>query len=262
MPTKIYGIDFSGSKSPSQKIWITEASLINSSDQYLQVQDMSAAAELCSGTHRSKVLADICELIRQLDDAVIGLDFPFGLPQSSVSTGVWGEFLEEFASNFKNQDIGAYPGPYNSDGGSRRETDIRFGGQSPMSPQVKYQVFYGLRDVLHPLVSENEIRVLPMQSREPAKPSVLEVYPAATFGAERLYRTGYKENTKKSQKRRRVNAEGLQSHDKLSIEDSLVEKAIQSDDALDSLCAAFSVSRAIREGLSRDEKSVEGEIFV
>ena len=262
MPTKIYGIDFSGSKSPSQKIWITEASLMDSSDQHLQVQDVSAAAELFSGTQRSEVLTDLHGLIRQSNNAVIGLDFPFSLPYSSINTNNWEDFIDEFARNFNNKDISAYPGPFESDGEQRRETDIRFGGQSPMSPQVQYQVFYGLRDVLHPLVSEDEIRVLPMQNRDPARPSVLEVYPAATFGAERLYRIGYKKNTEQSRKRRRMNAEGLQSHDKLSIEENLVEKAIQSDDALDSLCAAFAVSRAIREGLNRNKKSVEGEIFV
>ncbi|WP_081909178.1 DUF429 domain-containing protein [Haloferax prahovense] len=261
MSTKVYGIDFSGSKSPSQKIWITEASLTDSSDQHLHVQDVSAAAELFSATHRSEVLTELRDLIRRSDAAVIGLDFPFSLSQSSISTEDWEDFLEGFASNFNNQDIDAYPGPYESDEESRRETDFRFGGQSPMSPQVRYQVFYGLRDVLHPLVTDDEVRVLPMQNRDSTKPSVLEVYPAATFGAERLYRIGYKENTKQSQDRRRVNAEGLQSHENLSIEDDLVEKAIQSDDALDSLCAAFAVSRAIREGLNREQKSVEGHIF-
>jgi len=173
----------------------------------------------------------------------------------------WEEFLTEFARTFNEQDIDAFPGQYESDGESRRETDFRFGGQSPTSPQVRYQVFYGLRDVLHPLVTDDAVRVLPMQSRDSTKPSIIEVYPAATFGVERLYRIGYKEHSEQSQRRRQVNAEGLQSHERVSIEDEFVENAIQSDDALDSICTAFAVSRAIREGLDRGHTSVEGQIY-
>ena len=261
MTTKVYGIDFSGSKSPGQKIWVTEARRTGSPDHHLHVEDVSAAAELFSGTHRSEILPALRSLIRQSDAAVVGLDFPFSLSQPSVSTEDWTEFLEEFATTFKHKDIDSYPSDYNTDVESRRETDFRFGGQSPISPQVRYQVFYGLRDVLHPLVSDDTVRVLPMQSRDPTKPSVLEVYPAATFGAERLYRIGYKQDSEESQKRRRVNAEGLQSNEDLSVADELVEKAVKSDDALDSLCAAFAVSRAIREGLERENKSIEGHIY-
>jgi hypothetical protein len=261
MPTKVYGIDFSGSKSPGRKIWITEANVTDTPDRHLAVQDISAATELFSGTHRSEVLAELRDFIRQSDAAVVGLDFPFSLSQSSIAAEDWEEFLERFANVFNGQDIEAYPGVYESDGEARRETDFRFGGQSPMSPQVRYQVFYGLRNVLHPLVTDDAVRVLPMQSRDASKPSLLEVYPAATFGTERLYRIGYKENTQESQKRRRVNAKGLQSHEKVLVDDNLVEKAIQSDDALDSFCAAFAVGRAIREGLDRDQESVEGQIY-
>lgn len=261
MPTKVYGVDFSGSRSPSQNIWVTEANMTDTSDGHLDVQDVSAAAELFSSTHRSDVLVELRDFIRKSDAAVVGMDFPFSLSESSVETEKWEEFLERFANTFSGEDIESYPGIYDSDSEQRRETDFRFGGQSPMSPQVQYQVFYGLRDVLYPLVTEDSVRVLPMQNSDASKPSLLEVYPAATFGTERLYRIGYKENTQESQKRRRVNAEGLQSHDKVLADDEVVETATQSHDALDSFCAAFAVSRAIREGLDCNQKSVEGRIY-
>lgn len=261
MTTKVYGIDFSGSKSPGQNIWITEARQTGPPDHHLHVEDVSAAADRFSSTQWSEVLLELRGLIRRSDAAVVGLDFPFSLSQSSISTDDWTEFLEEFATTFEGQEIASYPGEYTPDAESRRETDFRFGGQSPISPQVRYQVFYGLRDVLYPLVSDDAVRVVPMQSSDPAKPTVLEVYPAATFGAERLYRIGYKENSEESEKRRRVNAEGLQSHERLSIGDEFVEKAVESDDALDSVCAAFAVNRALREGIDRENNSVEGHIY-
>lgn len=261
MPIPVYGIDFSGSKSPGQKVWITKASLTGSSEQHLRVHDVRAAADLFSATHRSEVLAELRELIREQDAGVVGLDFPFSLSQSYLPTNDWEEFLEGFAQTFENEEIDAFPGRYKSDGEARRETDYRYGGQSPVSPQIRYQVFYGLRDILYPLVSDDDVRVLPMQSPDRTKPTVIEVYPAATFGAERLYRIGYKENSETSRNRRRVNAEALQAHEKLSISTGLIEKAVESDDALDSLCAAFAVSRAIREGLEPDRDAVEGKIY-
>jgi len=222
---------------------------------------VSATAERSSDTYRAEILTELRDLIRQSDSAFIGLDFPFDLPQSAVSTEDWEDFLNEFAHTFDGKDIDEFPGQYESDGESRQETDFRFGGQPPTSPQVRYQLFYGSRDVLHPLVADDVVRELPMQRRNLTKPSVLEVYPAATFGAERLYRIGYKENGEQSRKRRKVNVRELQSHEKTSIGEDHVRSATQSDDALDSICAAFAVSRAIREGLDREQKSVEGQIY-
>ncbi|WP_169719006.1 DUF429 domain-containing protein [Haloplanus natans] len=261
MSITVYGIDFSGSKSPGQKIWITEASMTGTPDNHLQVETVQSAADRFEATYRDEILAALRDLIRRTETAVFGLDFPFSLPQSTTGVDHWDEFLHRFANTFAGEEVEAYPGAYASNGRSKRETDFRFGGQSPMSPQVQYQVFYGLRDVLHPLVADDAVRVVPMQRRDPMKPTLLEVYPAATFGVERLYRTGYKDNSQQSRRRRRVNAEGLQAHEKMSIKDEDVERASHSDDALDSLCAAFAVRRALSDGVAREGRAIEGHIY-
>ena len=260
MSTTVYGIDFSGSKSPGQKIWITEASMTDTPDNHLQVETIQSAADRFEATHREKILPALRDLIRQTETGAFGLDFPFSLPKSTIGVNHWDEFLHRFANTFAEEEIEAYPGAYASNGRSKRETDFRFGGQSPMSPQIQYQVFYGLRDVLHPLVADDAVRVVPMQRRDPTKPTLLEVYPAATFGVEELYRTGYKDNSQQSQ-RRRVNAEGLVDHEKMSIKDKDVERASHSDDALDSLCSAFAVRRALSDGLDREGRTIEGHIY-
>lgn len=258
MTVNVYGIDFTGSQSPGQKIWIAEATL---QDDYLRVLNVRSAVDMFDVTQRDQILERLRELIGQTEKAVVGIDFPFGFSQSAVSTESWSEFLSDFATTFKQEGIEAFPGKYETEGRSKREIDHRYGGQSPLSPQVKYQVFFGLRDVLHPLVSNDKVRVAPMQAHDSAETTVIEVYPAATFGAERLYRTGYKYNDEQSRRRRRENAIGLREHENMIIENGIVEKVTQSDHALDSLCAAFAVRRALNEGLDREHKSVEGHIY-
>lgn len=167
MPTEVYGIDFSGSKSPGQNIWITEAIVSSAPEYNLKVQDMYPAADRFSGEHRNEILTDLCDFIRQKESAVVGIDFPFGFPSAAVTAENWTGFLGDFSNTFKEQGIDDFPGRYGANGRLKRETDFRFGGQSPLSPQVQYQVLYGLRDVLYPLVTENEVSVAPMQPYDP-----------------------------------------------------------------------------------------------
>lgn len=261
MSTEVFGVDFSGSKEPGQNIWITNGSVSDGPDFHLEVRSVASAADLFAVTQREAVFKKLRAFIRGAGGAFLGLDFPLSLSESAVAATDWASFIEKFTQTFAGKNIDSYPGEYGENGHTKREVDFRFGGQSPMSPLVRYQVFYGLRDLIGPLVVEDAIRVLPMQEHDPTKPALLEVYPAATFGAERLYRTGYKDTTEESRRRRCVNAKGLQSHPQVSVSDAVVETATQSDDALDSLCAAFAVRRALSEGLD-EAHSVEGHIYV
>lgn len=261
MSTDVYGIDFSGSKSPGQKIWLTTASLTAGPKSRLEVHSVESAADRFEAIHRDEILPKLRAFIRGTGNAVIGIDFPFGFPRSSVEDSGWVEFLNSFATTFEGEDIDAFPGRYGERGRLKRDIDFRFGGQSPMSPQVQYQVFYGLRDVIYPLVRKDAVRVVPMQSRDLTKPTLLEVYPAATLGAERLYRTGYKATSEEAQNRRRANIRKLNESERVAIDEDAVAKAIKSDDALDSVCAAFAVQRAMHEGLERDDVGVEGYIY-
>jgi len=229
----------------------------------LEVKKTKSALEWFDDSGRTRILDRLRSFICEADNAVFGFDFPFGFPESTVDADSWRGFLEEFAETFEGKNVNDFPGGFGEEGRPKREDDHRYGGQSPMSPLIKYQVFYGLRDVLWPLIEKNAISVLPMQSRRGDKPVLLEVYPAGTFGRLGLYRTGYKGSGEAEKRRRKENVHDFQSLDEITIPESSMEAAIESDDALDSSCAVVSVWRALENGLEIEcSRPVEGHIYV
>lgn len=261
MAKPIFGVDFSGAKVCGKAIWITSAELDNDL-QHVQIDSIQSAADKFEVRDREDVFEALQNWLRTevASDAVVGIDFPFGLPRADHEETSWSEFLSAFATNFADTDISDFPGDFAHEARSRRETDYRYGGQSPTSPQVKYQVFHGLRDLLHPLVEDDYVRVAPMQEPAASIPTLIEVYPAATFGVEQLYRTGYK-TTPDARNRREENATTLQERDSVTIDDNVVETAIESDDALDSLAEVIAVHRAFKDELARDGDHPEGYIY-
>lgn len=254
----VVGIDFSGSKRPGRSIWIAKG-VANAPDD-IAIESIEPAADAFDASGRDEILPSLREFITGLGDATVGIDFPFALPAECHEIVSWTDFLTYFHATFSNGSIDDYPGSFAADGAGRREIDYRYAGQSPLGPQIKYQVFYGLRDLLYPLIVEAEAAtVSPMQEQVDGLPTVIEVYPAATFGRLCCYRTGYKDSPGASD-RREANFECLAVE--FGIEETYRETIVGSDDALDSLCAACSAGRASYNGLDREETNVEGLIYV
>lgn len=257
--TSIVGIDFSGREYPGRKIWITEGRFEGGK---LKIESSEPASEVFDGRGRAEIFDRLRDYCRSNNDAVIGLDFPFGFPEQAVETNEWITFLEEFAAEFKGKSIDAYPGKFEMESQQRREVDYRYAGQSPMSPQVQYQVFYGVRDLLYPLVCEQEkVRVAPMQSLNANLPTLIEVYPAATLGRLGLYRTGYK-NSPGAQNRRDDTVGSIENSGNVDLSGIDTQRITESDDALDSLVAAVATHEAMQNGLDEDlDNQVEGYIY-
>lgn len=254
----LFGIDFSGSQAPEDNIWITEAV----HTEGLTVTSIESARQRLDATGRDAVLEALRKFISSTDNAVFGLDFPFGFPASAVKGNRWETFLKQFVDEFAGKAIDAFPGTFGEAGRLKRDIDYRYAGQSPMSPLVKYQVFYGLRDLLWPLIQDNVATVCPMQPKKEMQSVMIEVYPAATLGHLGLYRTGYKGHGQTAERRRNKNVDGLAAQPDVTIPDSVKEAATASDDALDSLCAAFAAWKAIQNGLEHENPSVEGHLYV
>ncbi|MHB9288813.1 DUF429 domain-containing protein [Halobacteriales archaeon Cl-PHB] len=257
--THIVGIDFSGSKSPGTAIWITEGATTGAGNVDIDV--FGPAREVLEVSGRGAILEALRERIAGYDgDTVVGLDFPFGLPEAAVDTESWSTVLDEFGETFDGKTIDDFPGPFDTDGTRKRDCDYRYAGQSPFSPQIKYQVFYGLRDLLYPLVIEDEQQatVSPMQDEEDGLPTLIEVYPAATFGRLCCYRTGYK-GSDDAEKRRVANRDRLR--EAFGFELERPEIVSESDDALDSLCAACTAARFANEAFDEPDETVEGYIY-
>ncbi len=251
-PRRIYGIDFSGAKDAGKKIWIT-VGLIKGDG--LHIEDCRRASDfLHTGKERDLCLAALRDFIAGEKDCAFGIDFPFGLPRELMKENRWEDFIL------------AFPGYYQGPGGPeefrkecwkaaqgrelKRVTDKE--SKTPFSPynlRVYRQTYYGLRDMLHPLVRENLARVLPMQIAMSSNPRILEICPASTLKRllklKKLY--SYKGRTPDHKAARSRILEALEKKNVAFSEQALFASVIEDNegDALDSIIAAYVTSRAV-----------------
>lgn len=153
----------------------------------------------------------------------------------------------------------------------KRVTDRE--AQTPFSPynlRLYRQTYYGIRDVLHPLVRDRLACVLPMQSPLPGRPWILEVCPASTLKQEGLYLYGYKRATDESYSARMRIFEGIEATGTLRIPSRALRSKILDEcngDALDSVIAALAVFQVLRDPIrlaveSNDAYKIEGYVYV
>ena len=248
-PRPVYGVDFSAAAGDAgAKTWVASGTVAG--DDTLEITGVAPLVELLDldAAARETALPALAAWIRALDDdAVVGLDFPFGLPAFVVREAghdSWRSFISGFpeemlhsGNNDRDRDgnddrdrdgnddsdaadpvrtfaehcVGltraADRGTY-----AKRETDVAVGARSPYGFIADTISFYGMRDVLSPIA--DDVRVMPMDARRetaPNGPTVVETYPAAVFDRRGLCRTAYKGTSQAERARRRRNADGLAS---------------------------------------------------
>jgi hypothetical protein len=237
LPSKVYGVDFSGAKKAGRKIWIASALIVR---DVLKIEDCFQAKDL---------------------------------PKKVIKANSWEEFVLSFGNH--------YPDPKQfreicwvvaGNCEERRDTDKT--SQTPFSPynrRLYRQTYYGIRDVLAPLVRDQLICVLPMQRMSPSRPWLFEICPASTLRRLGL-RQPYKGHDKDRDKRaiRAHILEGIEKTGAVIIKPSALRSKILDDpdgDALDSIIAAFATFRAVRN-LARssvlriDPYVLEGYVYV
>ena len=265
---QVYGVDFSGAKNAGKKIWV--ASGVMDGDA-LRIKDCYWAEDLPgSGRSRDRCLAALRDFIKREQTAVFGLDFPFGLPRDLVEEyACWEDFVLSFPDRYSSPEA-FRRACREADGGRelKRVTDRQ--SQTPFSPynlRLYRQTYFGIRDVLHPLVREQLAYVLPMQSALPGKPWVLEICPASTLKQEALYQPykGRREAHRKAREHilREIEEKALSIPAKSRAE-------IMADcegDVLDSVIAAFATFRTLHNpaGLipeGNDAYKLEGYVYV
>jgi len=267
LPRRIYGIDFSGAKYAGKKIWIARGTV---ESRKLRIEDCSQASNfLGTGNERDQCLEALCGFIASEKDCAFGLDFPFGLPKQMVEKNNWEDFVRRFPENYPNLKkfrsiCKIYRKPE-----LKRTTDIET--KTPFSPynlRVYYQTYYGIRDILFPLVSADKARVLPMQSLEVGKTIIIEICPASTL--KKLWYPekppSYKHNTDIHREARAQIIDKLNKTNIISIPDSVGTKALKdaSGDALDSIIAAYSTFCAYRNNFKvkyNENYSLEGYVY-
>jgi hypothetical protein len=200
-------------------------------------------------------LEALVDFIARNANAAFGLDFPFGLPKELVPEGSWEEFLSAFPKRYPNS-AEFFHACHAATGGKelRRKTDQEC--QTPFSPynlRIYRQTYFGIREVLAPLVLDGLILVLPMQPPGPEHPWVLEVCPASTLKQEGLHRPYKGRKPVHYQSRVRI-LESLETTGLISVSERLRATVLRDHggDALDSVIAAFATFRAVSQpsGLS------------
>lgn len=178
-PQEIFGVDFSGAANAGRHIWICAAEV---RPQRLKIQRCLPAAEfLGCPADRDVCLAALRNFMAGRSGSVFALDFPFGLPQAMAAAADWTAFVCRFPARFSSpQQFREFC--RETDGGSemKRRTDRE--SRAPFSPynlRIFRQTYYGIREILAPLVAADRARVLPMQPPHPQKPWVLETCPAS-----------------------------------------------------------------------------------
>ncbi len=266
----VFGVDFSGAATPGQNIWITEATR---DDEQLRIEEMNAAVNrfgLKKSASRETVYTELRELVRSHSSAVFGFDFPFSLPEPLLSDiNSWKAHVETFTERFDVETATAFrqycvetaEEETGDSGYVRRETDWRYAGQCPYQHQLVYQSYHGQRDLIAPLILEDEAKALPMQSRSDTHPWLIEVYPAATLSKLELYRQGYK-NHPESPARRAQNIERLRNQGVL-ISEADAKTCRDNDNAHDSLLAAVATLHALETNFGSEQNAprIEGQIF-
>jgi hypothetical protein len=202
--------------------------------------------------------------------AALGLDFPFGLPQALVGYHDWESFVLAFPYDYPDPEAFLGFCRQTAQGRElRRLTDVT--ARTPFSPyniRLYRQTYYGLRDVLHPLVRKNRACVLPMEEPAKDKPWLLEICPASTLKQEGLY-TPYKGNDDRCRSARRHILQALERKS-IAIREQALRARILLDaggNALDSVIAALATFRALDTSLAPEVEcsgayAVEGYVYV
>lgn len=247
---RIYGVDFSGSKTACSKIWISEGIV---SDGILGISACYPISEVVTSgvKDRDSCLLAMRYLIKGSGKGIFGMDFPFSLPHELLSSGNngpdWRSFITAFSGRYSSaeqfrEDMRSLA----PDSELKRLTDIEV--KAPFcvyNLRLYRQTYFGIREVLSPLVAEDSVRVLPMQEPASDKPWLIEVCPASTLKKEGLY-IPYKGRSSRESEARKYILEGMLDWG-ITLSSSIREAALKNTDgdALDSIIAAFATSKAV-----------------
>lgn len=267
---RIVGVDFSAAADAGRKTWIAEGAI--DAGGALVVVSLVRASELPGGAvERDGALAALVAWIAELGDAVVGMDFPFGLSRELVEEVDYPSFLREFGSRFATSaDFRARCTERAGGRELKRAADVS--ARTPMSPynlRLHRQTFHGIRDVVAPLVCSGAARAAPMCGDGAwAGPTLIEICPASTLKRDGLYGP-YKGPGEEHLARRRAIVRALEIAGRVKKLSRSMRSRVLDDaggDALDSVIAAEASARAWRDGLRAPgrgrEAMVEGWVFV
>ncbi|HET8728095.1 MAG TPA: DUF429 domain-containing protein [Alphaproteobacteria bacterium] len=250
------GVDFSGSATAGKTIWIATGTPRGAGlaiDGLLPARDIPG-----SGPGRDHALPTLRRHIAAQTGALIGLDFPFGLPASMVEAPDWRSFAIDFPRRYP--DAERFRAACRERTGGRelkRRTDYE--ARTPFCAynlRVYRQTWWGIAGILAPLLDADAVSVPPMVPMVDDRPALAEICPASTLKRLGCY-PSYKGSGVGAVAARRsilscLEAGGLEAPAPFAR----IALADRDGDALDALVAAFTswqVSLRPAELLPRDE---------
>jgi hypothetical protein len=261
----IYGVDFSGAANAGKHIWIAKGILTGN---VLTIEECLPASVLPGGGNdRAQAIQALRILIANSQNALFGLDFPFSLHHSQLNSRTWIEFVLAFAQHYPTAD--AFRAACGGRGNElRRQTDRDTGTPFAAGNLRMYrQTYYGIRDMLAPLVQSQAAVVFPMQLLDDNTPTVIEVCPAVTLRRLQARLPNYKDHSAESSATRQRIMTALVSAS-VAFADTALRTVVLDNargDALDSVIAAYGAATAFRNGAFQIEptevEALEGKVY-
>jgi hypothetical protein len=253
----VYGVDFSGARLAGRTTWVARLERAVAGDAPFRVARLASLEALAGTAERAPALTHLVTAIRASREAVWGLGFPFGLPVEVMDAGGgWRDqfdFLATFGEDAYASGLECLRrarergGP----GHIRRRTD--FENRAPFDSyhyRIIYQTFYGMRDVLGPLLDDPETAVLPFQHARltEARRVLVEACPSSTLKRLGLPHHNYKQPGSRPPEPRLLDArreilEGLSCYARVGPTHRKTVMADGGGDALDAVIAAVGAVR-------------------
>jgi hypothetical protein len=279
---RYFGVDFSGAKLAGRNTWVAclGPAPAGEAGPALRLASLDRLETLCGTAERSAVLGYLVQRIAASSDALWALDFPFGLPIEVMDAGLrWVgqfDFLKEWGEDAYGAGVAclrraeALGGPRHI----RRLTDTET--KAPFDCyhyRIIYQTFYGMRDVLGPLLRHRHTAILPFQYRKlaSARRVLVEACPASTLKRLGLPHQNYKQAaggplTAKRRRTRRAVLAGLDRYVAIGDRQRRVMMRNPGADALDAVIAAVGGAQAWgladHRGVARHARYTrEGRLF-
>jgi len=272
----VYGVDFSGARRAGRAIWIAEASRHRGA---LQLDRLDRLDHLTGTDERDACLATLLARIRLSENALWGIDAPFGLPIALFPDGTrWRDTLDAVASHPSARALGRWC----VDRARRVGRDRYIGRAADRAAhtpfhsyhyRIIYQTYHAMRDLCRALADEIGTAVLPFQyDRLPTiRRVVVETCPASTLKRMQLPFQRYKRPAPGpiGRARGRVRAAilaGLEPVIRIGPHDRRRIARDPGGDALDAVIAAVGVSTAWQAidhaATARDARAVrEGFLY-
>lgn len=270
MRRRAIGIDFSGARDAGTSIWISEGS-IDARGRYRLEGCRPAYRRLNCSRKRDDALPALAAWIAEQDDAVIGCDFPFALPQCAVDETSWHEFVRNFGRHATADDFRHAMRTRHARAVQRepkRRTDLPEHAATPWNPwniRLYRQTHAGIGSLLAPLLGRATI--VPFDRPVEGRPLVVETCPASSLKQLGLYRThgGYKgAGADRHRKRGRI-IDALVDAKLVTLSPTLRSDIVanRGGDALDSVIAALGAIAALPQ-IGRQlgyDQPIEGWVY-